>query len=183
LNLSSEKEEAPKKEITPENLLLSASLAGDVATVQTLLSSGVSVNCKGEKDYTALHNSTRNGHTVGTCTAQLCPTTLMQGEEAGNEDFCMCSQAAAFEACGHSSPACTFVRACMNACMHLNMNSEQRPIFYFILHVHTCLKAFMKTYIDLLWCWKMLLKLVCCHIYQSNLWMYVHMHAQRHVLS
>jgi hypothetical protein len=69
-----EREEAPKKEITPENLLLSASLAGDVATVQTLLSSGVSVNCKGEKDYTALHNSTRNGHTVSFHT--LCHYTL-----------------------------------------------------------------------------------------------------------
>lgn len=56
--------DAPKKEITPENLLLSAALAGDASTVQTLLSSGISVNSKGDKDYTALHNATRNGHTA-----------------------------------------------------------------------------------------------------------------------
>ena len=59
-----EPQEAPKKEMTPENLMLSASLAGDVSTVQTLISSGVKVNAKGEKDYTALHNATRNGHTA-----------------------------------------------------------------------------------------------------------------------
>lgn len=63
--LCREVEEAPKKEkASPESLLMSASLAGDVSTVQTLLSTGVSVNHKGDKDYTALHNSTRNGHTV-----------------------------------------------------------------------------------------------------------------------
>ena len=55
--------EAPKKELTPENVILSASLAGDTTTVQTLLSSGAKVNAKGEKDYCALHNATRNGHT------------------------------------------------------------------------------------------------------------------------
>jgi len=41
--------DAPKKEITPENLLLSAALSGDTSTVQTLLASGVSVNSKGDK--------------------------------------------------------------------------------------------------------------------------------------
>ncbi|KAJ1488067.1 ankyrin repeat-containing domain protein [Baffinella frigidus] len=56
--------DAPKKEITPEHLLLSAALAGDTSTVQTLINSGISVNSKGDKDYTALHNATRNGHTA-----------------------------------------------------------------------------------------------------------------------
>jgi len=41
--------DAPKKEITPENLLLAAALSGDTSTVQTLLASGVSVNSKGDK--------------------------------------------------------------------------------------------------------------------------------------
>jgi ankyrin repeat protein len=50
--------------LSPETLLLSASLGGDFSTVQNLLSQGVSVNTKGEKDYTPLHNATRNGHTV-----------------------------------------------------------------------------------------------------------------------
>lgn len=98
-----EPQDPPKKEMTPENLMLSASLAGDTSTVpqlvqpkrytisvqrhmltelvlsscdftrglpqvQTLISSGVKVNAKGEKDYTALHNATRNGHTALVCT-------------------------------------------------------------------------------------------------------------------
>eukprot|EP00961_Rhodomonas_salina_P001771 24553-Rhodomonas_salina.1 len=64
--------EAPvKQEIKPHDLLLSASLAGDSPTVQTLISSGTSVNSKGEKDYTALHNATRNGHTVTPACALL----------------------------------------------------------------------------------------------------------------
>jgi ankyrin repeat protein len=50
--------------LSPETLLLSASLGGDFQAVQTLLSQGVSVNTRGEKDYTPLHNATRNGHTV-----------------------------------------------------------------------------------------------------------------------
>lgn len=41
--------DAPKKEITPEHLLLSAALAGDTSTVQTLINSGISVNSKGDK--------------------------------------------------------------------------------------------------------------------------------------
>jgi hypothetical protein len=52
--------------LAPETLLLSASLGGDFSAVQSLLAQGVSVNTKGEKDYTPLHNATRNGHTVGT---------------------------------------------------------------------------------------------------------------------
>ena len=50
--------------LAPETLLLSASLGGDFSAVQSLLFQGVSVNTKGEKDYTPLHNATRNGHTV-----------------------------------------------------------------------------------------------------------------------
>jgi len=41
--------DAPKKEITPENLLLSAALAGDTSTVETLIANGISVNAKGDK--------------------------------------------------------------------------------------------------------------------------------------